>query len=663
MLGDNNREKELQRNQIIAILLMTVLVVGWSYFFLPEPPPQEPPKDAPATTEPPAEPTSKPTTPPDLAPVGEAAPAKAPRDAAGDIAAALPPIPAENKPETFEVDFATPNLELVFTRVGARLKRATVLLGENGEDATQLVPVWGNVPDSEAVYPLGLRFAGNFLGDALDQRLWTLEERTGDSARFSLETPDVARVAKHFQFAPEPHVLEVDVRYTNLQREPQLLGLDTGTPAVSLNWGPNISSGDEKKGVKQTIIWPENGELAYHATSDLEPPPAGAAYSEWTQPTPWMAVRSAYFVMAMKPAFEQAKGWAVGNPEHFRVGVGAPRVEVAPGETVSWQYRVYLGPNKAEPLAAAWQGLDGVWKFFTMFEIMDKFAKLLLGVLKWFHGNVIANYGLAIIFLTLLVRGAMFPLTLKSMKSMKKMQLLAPEIEKLKEEAGEDQQELQKRMLELYKERGVNPLGGCLPILLQLPVFIALYRMLWSAVELRRAPFIFWIQDLSEPDGLFQLPFEIPLPFGATGIDSLNLLPILMGVSMLLSQKLMPTSGPVQNPQQKMLMTFMPIVFSVLFYNMAAGLCLYILTSTLLGIAQNYFVHVSDAELKAKKPKKKPRVAGRHFYTAAQARKREMAKEVRREKKSRQRSAASAKEAGKNKGRSKSGSGKKKGRP
>ncbi len=373
-------------------------------------------------------------------------------------------------------------------------------------------------------------------------------------------------------------------------------------------------------------------------------------------------MRSAYFVVAMKPGFEQAKGWAVGNPQHFRVGLGAPRAEVAPGETVSWQYRVYLGPNKGEPLAAAWEGLDQVWKFFTMFEVMDKFAKLLLGVLKWFHGNVLANYGLAIIFLTVLVRGAMFPLTLKSMKSMKKMQMLAPEMEKLKQEVGDDQQELQKRMMELYKERGVNPLGGCLPILLQLPVFIALYRMLWSAIELRRAPFMLWIQDLSEPDRLLQLPFEIPLPFGASGIDSLNLLPILMGVSMLLSQKLMPTSGPAQNPQQKMLMNLMPVIFSVLFYNMAAGLCLYILTSTLLGIAQNYFVHVSDAELKAKKPKKKPRLAGRHFYSAAQARKREMAKEIRREKKSRQSTAPAAKDTGKGKARSKSGAGKKKGR-
>ena len=177
----------------------------------------------------------------------------------------------------------------------------------------------------------------------------------------------------------------------------------------------------------------------------------------------------------------------------------------------------------------------------------------------------------------------------------------------------------------------MNPLGGCFPILLQMPVFIAFYRMLSNAFELRGADFIFWIKDLSEPDRFCDLPFAIPLPMTEAVIDSFNVLPLLMGIAMVLSQKLMPTSGPVQNQQQKIMMTMMPVIFSVICYNMPAGLNLYILTSTVLGMVQNYFVHVSDDDVKTKKKKvaKRPK----HFYAAAQQKKKEMAKEARRDKK------------------------------
>jgi YidC/Oxa1 family membrane protein insertase len=289
-------------------------------------------------------------------------------------------------------------------------------------------------------------------------------------------------------------------------------------------------------------------------------------------------------------------------------------------------------------LRMAWDDLDVILRTFTVFgftpmaNFMNWFALTLLDMMNWFYGNVWANYGMAIIFLTLLIRMATFPLTLKSTKSMKKMQMLQPEIEKLKEECGDDQQEVQKKMMELYKERGVSPLGGCLPMFLQMPVFFAFYRMIGSAFELRHAPFMGWITDLSEPDRLFVLPFSIPLGF--FDLDAFNLLPILMGIAMLVSTKLTPQSGPSQNPQQKMMMNIMPVFFSLICYNMASALNLYILTSTLLGIVQNRFVHVGDEDMKAPVKKKKTETKGRrNFYAAAQARKREAAKEARREKK------------------------------
>ncbi len=166
---------------------------------------------------------------------------------------------------------------------------------------------------------------------------------------------------------------------------------------------------------------------------------------------------------------------------------------------------------------------------------------------------------------------------------------------------------------------------------LQLPVFIALYRMLWSAFELRRAPFMLWITDLSEPDRLINLSFAIPIPFSTMAIHSINLLPILGAVAMVLSVKLTPSSGPAMNPQQKMMMTIMPVFFSIFCYNLASGLNLYILISTLLGIGQNLIVQNIDIDVDVKE--KKPLTRAKHFYSIAQARKRQMNKEVRRDKK------------------------------
>ena len=185
------------------------------------------------------------------------------------------------------------------------------------------------------------------------------------------------------------------------------------------------------------------------------------------------------------------------------------------------------------------------------------------------------------LLLTVLVRMVMFPLTLKSMRSMKKMQTLQPEMEALREKYKDDQQELSKAMMVMYKERGINPVAGCFPMLLQMPIFIALYRMLWNAFELRGASFL-WMADLAQPDRLFKIPGADGLMVFNGALQYFNILPILVGVSMLLSMKLTPT-GPVQNPQQKMMMNIMPVMFGFISYGFSAGLNLYVLTSTVLG--------------------------------------------------------------------------------
>jgi len=638
LLGDQQRDKDLARNQVIAILLTTVLFVGWMYYFGPKPQPA--PAPAPLTQEV-SESTDSPPAP------GLGVEASAPQEPEATTTPQAPPPEGlldslQYNPELSpaqEFTLSVGNLDLHFTDIGARLKQSTVhtVHGHN----QPLVPVWAeDTREDEAVYPLSLVFEKDTLPDVNKLR-WTPDEsEDGQSISFHIDLPApyAVRLTKTYRVVPDqPNVLDLEVTYTNLGAETRRLGLDDKEPAFALWWAPNVNSGDAGNLMAhQEVVWREGGENIHTATSKLPGFDANEDFFKRAIDPEWVGIKSAYFIVAMKPEFAGARGMVDGEPKHFALMLTAPRMEVSAGASETRAFQVYLGPLQGQSLAKAWPSLKTSLEFFTMFGFMDSFAKGMLFLLNWFYG-IIPNYGVAIILLTLLVRTAMFPLTLKGMKSMKKMQKLAPEMEKIKEEVGDDQQEMQKRMMELYRERGVNPLGGCMPLLLQTPVFIALYRVYATAYEFRGAPFAGWISDLSVPDALYTFPFSIPVPF-TNGIDSFNLLPILMALSMIASQKIMPASGPVQNPQQKMIMTMMPIFFGVICYNMASGLNLYILTSTLLGIAQNYFVRVSDEEVKSKPGKakvQKLKQRRKHFYAAAQDKKREMAREERREKKKR----------------------------
>lgn len=617
-MWDDENEKNLAFNQVIAIVLMTVLVIMWFQFFLPKAPPVQPREAAPAPS--PQFPTAE-----------EASEAER---AAMEAWPYLPPVPVQREPSEYEVTIENKDLRLVFTRVGARLKRAYAKLHNYGESEIQFIPEptapmgdQGFVPDAAAIYPLGLRFAEPALGAELDRRLFEVGQgENGHTLTFTLTLPNAAEITKTFTLADSPHVLGVEVTYRNLEPETiRKIGIDE-TPAYWLTWSPDVESRDRRTGMGQLAVWRKGATNTSVATAKLDPnSPRRVPEAEW------IAIKSAYFVVALKSEFPGAQAVAQGKAHNFEIGLAAPRFALEPGAGQSNQFRLYMGPSYGPYLAAAWETLPTVVRYFQRFEIMDKFAKLLLAILNGFHA-VIPSYGIAIILLTVLVRACMFPLTIKSMKSMKRIQLLAPEIEALKVKYKDEPQELQKRMMELYRERGMNPLGGCLPMALQMPVFIALYRMLWSAYELRGAPFVLirfgdyaWIRDLSEPDRFLQLPFMQQVPVLGPYLEYIHLLPILMAASMLLQQKLMPVSGPGQTEQQKLMGTLMGVFIGVICYKMASGLNLYILTSTLLGIVQQKWMPVG--KMAAEPVKKRPARKRQHFYTAAQARKRRLAKE------------------------------------
>jgi YidC/Oxa1 family membrane protein insertase len=214
---------------------------------------------------------------------------------------------------------------------------------------------------------------------------------------------------------------------------------------------------------------------------------------------------------------------------------------------------------------------------FGWFDIIAK--PMILG-LNWAN-KVTHNYGIDIILLTILIKIIFYPLSVKSFKSMKEMQKMQPHIQKLKEKYKDDKQKLNAEMMDLYKTKGINPMGGCLPMVVQIPVFFALYKGLSGALELRHAPFMFWINDLSAPEDLFSftvMGYTIPI----------RILPLVMGATQVIQQKMTPTSV---DPMQEKMMMFMPIFFTFLFWSFPAGLVLYWLVNNVISIAQQYYIN------------------------------------------------------------------------
>ena len=238
---------------------------------------------------------------------------------------------------------------------------------------------------------------------------------------------------------------------------------------------------------------------------------------------------------------------------------------------------VYAGPKAYDQLRELNVGLEHIIDF-GLFSII---ARPLFWVLKFFY-RFLGNYGWAIVLLTIIVRIPFIPIINKGQKSMRKLQELQPKLAELREKYKKDPQRMQQETMELYKKYKVNPLGGCLPMLLQIPVFFALYKVLMVAIELRGAPFMLWITDLSAPDTLFG---HIPAWFPMIGGFAVGPLPLAMGITMVIQQKMTPTSV---DPAQNRMMMFMPVVFTFLFLNFASGLVLYWLTNNLLSIAQQF---------------------------------------------------------------------------
>ncbi len=260
------------------------------------------------------------------------------------------------------------------------------------------------------------------------------------------------------------------------------------------------------------------------------------------------------------------------NPGNPCLGIENKDVIIAPKTTYQEKYSAYLGPQQVKAISL----VNPDWSAIVHFGTFDFISQVLLQLLDLIY-KVVHNWGWAIIILSIAVYLLLFPLTLKQLRSMKEMQALQPRVEELRKLYKDNAQKLNKEIMDLYREHKVNPLGGCLPLLLQMPIFFALYQALMRSVALKGAHF-FWIRDLAEPDKLFILPKSLPI-IG----NEINILPLLMMVGMFVQQKMSTVkSGGTSQEQQKIMLIIFPLMFGFIFYKMPSGLVLYWFVNSML---------------------------------------------------------------------------------
>ena len=342
----------------------------------------------------------------------------------------------------------------------------------------------------------------------------------------------------------------------------------------------------------------ELSEMKYTKLAELPVVEREAANAEVLQGTTdgWIGFTDHYWMTTLIP--EQGKPFTsvakyTPGADVYQTEIRQPVLTVAPGASITTSQRMFAGPKEWETIRN-YQDKDGIAGFLDSIDWGWFFflTKPIFHVLHWLHA-LIGNMGLAIIGLTFVLKLLVLPLAYKSYVSMARMKELQPEIEALKERAGDDKPRMQKEMMALYKERKVNPAAGCLPVLIQIPIFFSLYKVIFVTLELRHAPFFGWLNDLSAPDSssffnLFGLlPWAAPAHGTMLALVFIGILPILLGISMWLQQKLNPAPA---DPVQQQIFAYMPWIFMFMLGGFASGLVIYWITNNTITFTQQYLI-------------------------------------------------------------------------
>jgi YidC/Oxa1 family membrane protein insertase len=383
---------------------------------------------------------------------------------------------------------------------------------------------------------------------------------------FLWRSPDGVVIEKTYQFVPDSYVVDLLVTVKNGSdrsiQDRVFVALNSKTPTDKRRYafeGPSAYINDDLE------------EIAVKKIKDK---------SSFDGKIKWIALQSRYFMSGLIPEQSEDSSLHLALKSENILNARYLQAEKAiqPGTQYTYKYRLFMGPKSMEELKKVGNDLDKLIDF----GMFDFIAKPCVWLMNLFY-SVIPNYGVAIIILTILVKLILWPLGTKSYKSMSEMKRLQPLMKDIREKYKNDKKKMNEEVMGLYRTYKINPLGGCLPMIVQLPVFFALYRMLYEAIELRHAPFFLWINDLSAPDRLFRFGFSVPFMEPPYGIPVLTL---VMGATMLLQQKMSP---PMGDATQAKMMMFMPLVFTVIFINFSSGLVLYWLINNILSIAQQYY--------------------------------------------------------------------------
>ncbi|MFQ6110441.1 MAG: membrane protein insertase YidC [Nitrospinota bacterium] len=517
-----------QKRLFLAIGLSLVILLVWQYFFLPKRPPRQV-KKPPKIEKPQAE--RRAPQPQPAAPAREAGPFR-----------------QEVRAKRVTVDLGP--VEAIFTSRGAALE-ALLLKNYRNPDGSPLDLVLKK-GGRERILPLQLELGSlsdkvnSALYEASTENLALTPERPQGSLTFRYGDGKGLSVLKRLTFHYNRYLIDVETEVIVPKG-------DLGGREYRVLWGPGL--GKEKKIKGRGRGWYSEGPVSYVNGKRMEAKPEeGKPPIVHRGELSWTGLQNKYYLAAFIPREKLTESHIRKRDGTLTVGLSLPYARKA-------SFSLYAGPKESDRLKRAGNNLseaiDYGWFSFV--------AKPLLYLLKLFY-SMVGNWGWAIVILTAFIRILFYPLTHKSMKSMQEMQKLQPKMKRIREIYKNDRQRMNQEMMALYREHKVNPMGGCLPMLLQIPVFFALYQVLLQTIELREAPFIWWIKDLSAQD-----PYHIST--------------ILMGLSMLLQQKLTPTGT---DPAQAKMMLAMPIIFTLMFiiYPVPSGLVVYWLINNVLSIGQ-----------------------------------------------------------------------------
>ncbi len=539
----------MEKRTLLAVLLMFLVLLIWNSLFLKKTPPTQIPQQAPPEEVAPSDTTHR-----------ESVPVR------------IVPGIAEAETLTIESPIYT---ALLSTRGGVITSfKLHDYLTADGKPV-ELVPQGDSIATDSLPLAVALHLK---TGERIDLsaakfeasiKKITLAPGESKSLELTLVTPEGLKVRKTIAFSADSYLLDFGVEIEGPGRE--------SIRSIEIGWysGLNSTEPNRKDDLRNfaALAFGDNGFVkeSLGSVRKHKEMPLGAQLK-------WTGVKTKYFLAALAAKdgiFAVARAFPRGKEA---VGV-AGEVDLKGQEAT--RFALYVGPLDYESLKAMGLGLEKAVDFGWRW--IRPLSKLVFAFMLLVH-KVVPNYGLVIIILSSLTKFLFYPLTQKSMKSMREMQRLQPELEKLREKYKNDPQKLNRAMLELYRERGINPLGGCLPMLLQMPFFIALFNVLSRTIELRRAGFVLWIKDLSVPDVVARLPFSLPFIGNAVSV-----LPILMGIAMFIQQKM-----TTRDPRQATMTYFMPIIFTVLFYRFPSGLVLYWLINNVLTIVHQYMMARSE---------------------------------------------------------------------